>query len=170
MALDAVAHLQERIGRLPDLARAPDLEILHRLPPAELLGRPRQRQNRPDLVSQEQNRDRHQDQRGRHHPDHEDMRIRRIGLAAPRQDLHHCIVELDADVDMVRGADRVHPERPVDPGLDRLRQRPVEKAEKRPLVLRRQRPAGDDLHDEAELLARHVGDAHIGVGIGIGLI
>ena len=58
MALDAVAHLDEGVGRLAHLARAARAEVLwRRAPLAEALGRLRQAQDRLDLVAQEEDGD-----------------------------------------------------------------------------------------------------------------
>ena len=73
-------------------------------------------QDRPDLVAQEQDGDAEQDERGAAHPEQEDMRVRRIGLAAPGEHAHDAFVELDPDLDQVRAPDRVDPERPRRPG------------------------------------------------------
>ena len=97
LAGDPALHVEEGGPRAADLARAarPEIELAAL---AEILGRVRQRQDRPDLVAQEEDRDREQDQRGAHHPDQEDVGVGGVGLAAARDDAHHGVVELDADV------------------------------------------------------------------------
>ena len=80
---DAVAHLQERLRRLPHLARAARPEVGRNGPAlAEGVGRLGKPQHGADLVAQEQDRDGQQDDRGAHHPDQEDVRVRGVGLPA----------------------------------------------------------------------------------------
>ena len=114
-ALDAPLHLDEGVAGLAHLARAarPELDVAAL---AEALRRLGEAQDRPDLVAQEQDGDAEQHQRGADHPEEEDVRVRRVGLAAPRDHAHDAFVELDADLDEVRAADRVGPERPCRPG------------------------------------------------------
>ncbi len=81
---------------------------------AEGLGGVGQPQDRLDLVAQEQDRDGEQQGRSADHPEQEDVRVGGVGLAALGEDAQHRLVELDADLDQVRVADRVDPERLAD--------------------------------------------------------
>ena len=153
IALDAVAHLDEGMRRLAHLARAARLEIGRRRPPsAETVGRLRQPQDRFDLVAQEQNRHGQQHQRGADHPQQEDLRVRRVGLAAPGDHVHHRIVELDADIDEIGAADRVDPERLADLPRQLVGQRGVEQVEERLGAHRRQFLARREADAQAEIL------------------
>ena len=153
MTLDAVAHLDEGLRRLPHFARAARAEIGWRRPAfAEAVGGFGQAQDRLDLVAQEQDGDGEQHERGAEHPQEEDLRIGGIGLAAPRQHMHHGVVELDANVDEVGGADGVDPERLADLPLDLVGQRAVEQIEERPRARLRQLVVGHDLDPEPEVV------------------
>jgi hypothetical protein len=81
-----------------------------------------------------------------------DLRVRRIGLAAPRQHVHHRVVELDADVDQVRAAHRVDPERAADLPRDLVGQRRVEQIEERLGAHLRQLLARPEADPHAEIL------------------
>jgi hypothetical protein len=160
IALDAVAHLDEGVGRLTHLARAARAEIGWRGPAlAEALGRLRQAQDRFDLVAQEQDRDRQQHERRSDHPQQEDLRVGRVGLAAAGDDMHHRGVELDANIDEVGAADRVDPERPSDLARQLVRERRIEKIEERLRAHLRQFFAGHELDPETQTL---FGDARQG--------
>jgi len=132
VTFDAVAHLDEGMGRLTHLARAAGTEILGRRPAlAEALRRLGQAQDRLDLVAQEQDRDRQQDERRADHPQQEDLRVGGVSLAAAGDDMHHCVVELDADIDEVGAADGVDPEWAPNLARQLVRESRVEKIEER---------------------------------------
>ncbi len=129
-AFDARLHLDEGLRRAPHLARATRSEIRHFAPFAETFGGVRQAQDRLDLVAQEDDGDADQHQRGTDHPEQEDFRIRRVGGAAPREHPHHFVVELNANLDQRRLADRVDPERPADLLAQFVGQRRIEQAKR----------------------------------------
>ncbi len=137
-AFDPRLHLDEGGGRAPHLLGAARPEVRHLAPLAEALGRVGEPQDRPDLVAQEQDRDGDQHQRGADHPQQEDFRVRGIGGAAAREHPHHGVVELDAELDEVRPAHRVDPERPADLLANLFRERLVEQREERLRPDRRQ--------------------------------
>ena len=113
-ALDAAFHLDEGLRGAAHLARAARLEGRRLAPLAEALGRVGERQDRPDLIAQEQDGDGEQHQRGAHHPQQEDVGVGGVGGVAPREHPHHRVIELDADLHQRRAPDRVDPERPRD--------------------------------------------------------
>jgi hypothetical protein len=131
------------------------------------VGRPFQ--DRPDLVAQESDRDRKQHQRRSHHPQQEDMRVRRIRLAAARKDPQHLALELNADFHDIGVADRVDPERPVDLPHDFRTQRLIENGKERLRARRRQRVRRQDVDVELHALLRDAHDVAVIVRIGIGL-
>ena len=171
MALDAVAHLDEGLRRLPHLAGAARAEIGRRRPPlAQALGGLGQTQDRLDLVAQEQDGHGEQHERCSEHPQEEDLRVGGIGLAAAGEHMHHRVVELDANVDEVRRADGVDPERLADLPRDLVGQRAVEQVEEGPRAGLRQLVIGDDLDSEPEVVVGEL-DQRLGVLVlGIGLI
>ena len=148
-ALHSPFHLHEGVRGAPHLARAARAEVRHLAPLAEALGRIRERQDRSDLVAQEQDRDAEQDHRGAHHPHQEDVGVGRVGGAAPGEHPHHRVVEQDADLDQRRAADRIDPERPLDLLADLLRQRLIEQREERLGSGRRQIGAGQEVDHAA---------------------
>ena len=87
--------------RLAHLARAARREVGHRAALAEIVDGGGQRQDRPDLVAQEEDGDGEQHEAGADHPDDEDQRVGGVGLAAAGEDAQHVVVELDADLDQV---------------------------------------------------------------------
>ena len=82
--------------------------------------------------AQEQHGDGQQDQRGADHPEQEDVAVRGIGLATAGKHPQHRIVELHANLDHARIADRVDPERMLELFRKFLRQDVVKNREKRP--------------------------------------
>ncbi len=153
MALDAVTHLDEGLRRLPHFAGAAWAEIGRRWPPlAQALGGLGQAQDRLDLVAQEQDGHGEQHERGPEHPQQENLRVGGIGLAAPRQHMHHRVVELDANVDEVRRAHGVDPERLADLPRDLVGQRSVEQIEEGPRARLRQLVIGGDFDSEPEVV------------------
>jgi hypothetical protein len=68
LPLDALAHIDEGLRRLAHLAGAPRFEVADRPALAEFFGGLGQHQNRRDLISEEQQRNEDEDQRGPHHP------------------------------------------------------------------------------------------------------
>ena len=136
---DAVAHLEEGFRGLAHLARAARAEIVgNGAALAEGVGGFREPQDRADLVAQEQDRDGQQDDRRADHPQQEDVRVGRVGLAARGDEAQDGVVVLDADLHVARLADRIDPERLVDVLADLVRQRPVEQREERLRARRRQ--------------------------------
>ncbi len=90
MTLDAVAHLDEGMGRLAHFACATRPEINGRRSPlAETVGGIGKPQDRLDLVAQEQNGHGEQHERRADHPQQEDLRVGGIGLAAAGEHVHH---------------------------------------------------------------------------------
>ena len=157
-ALDARLHLDEGLRRAPHLARAARAEIRHFAALAEAFGGVGQPQDRLDLVAQEDDGDADQHQRGADHPEQEDLRVRRIGGAAPREHPHHRLVELDADLDQRRFADRVDPERPRDLLAQLVRQRLIEQREERLRPRRRHFAQGQEIDHQAEPVLRDAAD------------
>ena len=98
-ALDACLHLDEGKRRTPHFARAARTVIRHVASLAESLRRVGEPQDRPDLIAQEYDRDRKQDQRRADHPEQENLGIRCVGRAARRKNPHDVLVELNADFD-----------------------------------------------------------------------
>ncbi len=131
LALDALAHLVEGDRRLAHLAGAARGEIGHGAALAEIVDGGGQSEDRADLVAQEDDGDGEQHHRGRHHPPDEDQRVGDIGLGARREDAQHRMVELDADLDQARAAERVDPERLADLPADLLAEHAVERREER---------------------------------------
>ena len=79
----AALHLNEGVARLSNLSRAVRAEVdVAAL--AEVLGRARKTQDRPDLVSQKNDRDRQQDDHRAQHPQNENVGVRFIGERAAR--------------------------------------------------------------------------------------
>ncbi len=155
----------KRRCRLPDLARAARLEVVrHRPPFAEGIHRLGEPQNGPDLVAQEQDRDREQDDRRAHHPEQEDVRVRGIGLRAYREEAQDGIHMLHADLDVPRLPDSVDPERAFDLTRDFPRERPVEQIEERLLPRFRQVSRRQDLHRQVQPVARDADDLVVFVG------
>ena len=108
--LDPALHLDEGVAGLPHLARAVRIEVeIAAL--AEILRRVRQPQDRPDLVAQENDRDRQQHDHGAEHPEHEDMGVGLVGERAARHQAQHAVAEIDADLHQPRSPDGVDPER-----------------------------------------------------------
>ena len=140
-ALDPAFHFDEGVPRLTDLPGAVRAEI--EVPAlAEILGGVRQPQDRPDLVAQEDDRDRQQDDHGPEHPQHEDMRVGFVGERPARHQPKHLVAEVDANFHKSRAADRVDPERLSDLGLDLIGEgarQGIERAEERSRHRRRQR-------------------------------
>ena len=153
-ALDAPLHLEEGLRRAAHLARPARAEVRHLAALAETLGGVGEPQDRPDLIAQEQDGDRDQHQRGADHPEQEDLGIRRVGRAAPREHPHHRIVELDADLDQRRAPDGVDPERPPDLLAQLDRQRLIEQREERLRPGRRHFVDRQEIDDEPEPLLR----------------
>ena len=151
-ALDAALHLDEGDRGAAHLARAARAEIRHFAALAEALGGVGEPQDRADLVAQEGDRDGEQHRRGADHPEQEDFRVRRIGGAAAREHAHHRIVELDADLDQLRAADGVDPERLADALADPFRERLVEQREERLRPRRRQFGHRQEVDRQAELV------------------
>ena len=160
-ALDAALHLDEGLRRAPHLARAARPEVGDLAPLAEAFGGIGEPQNRPDLVAQEQHRHRDQHQRGAHHPSQKDVRVRDIGGTARREDPHHRVVELDADLEQCRAPDRIDPERPADLLSDLLRQRLIDQREERLRPRRRQLVDRQEIDHQPEFLLRDA--AHLRV-------
>ena len=115
-------------------------------------------QDRLDLVAQEDDGDAEQHQRGADHPEQEDFRIRGVGRAAAREHPHHRVVELDADFDQRRLADRVDPVRPADLLAQFLRQRLIEQREERLRTRRRHVAEGQEIDHQAEPVLRDAAD------------
>ena len=108
------------------------------------------REDGADLVAQEQHRHGEQDRGRAHHPENEDVGIGRVGGAAPGDHPQDRLIELNPDLDEVRAADRVDPERQSDLLADLVRQRTVEQEEERFWQRRRQGLAGKEVDVEAE--------------------
>ena len=130
-ALDAGLHLDEGGRCAPHLTRAARAEVRHLAALAEALGGIGEPQDRADLVAQEGDRDGEQHDRGAHHPQQEDMRVRGVSRVAAREHPHHGVVEPDSNLDQCRAPDRIDPERPPDLPADLLRERLVEQREER---------------------------------------
>ena len=158
-ALDARFHLQEGLRGAAHFARAAGTEVRRLAALAETFGGVGQPQDRLDLVAQEQHRDDQQDRRGPQHPEDEDLRIRRIGGAALREDPHHGVVELDADFHQVGAADGVDPERPCDLPAELHRQRLVEQREERLWAGRRHVADGQEIDHQPAAAAGRCGAA-----------
>src|SRR5690606_2092080 len=127
LAFYALAHLHEGYACPAALLRASRAEIRHGAPLAAVFRSLRERQDRLDLVAQERHRDHQKDERGSDHPDEEDMRVGRIGLATADEDTQDLVFKLDTHLDDVRVTDGIEPEGPSDlPGNFR-RQRLIEK-------------------------------------------
>ena len=155
--------------RLAHLARAARTEVVHRPALAEIVDGSGERQDRPDLVAQEGDRDRQEHEAGADHPGNEDHRIGGVGLAASGKDLEEAIVELDADLDEIGATDRVDPERTADAAGDLSGERAVEKREERLAAWRRQRAERQDGDVEAEILAGEADDLRVFRILRIGL-
>ena len=84
--------------------------------------------------------------------------------------MHHGVVELDANVDEVGGADGVDPERLADLPRDLVGQRTVEQIEEGPRARLRQLVVGHDLDSEPKVVVGEL-DQRLGVLVlGIGLV
>ena len=113
-ALDAPFHFNESLRGPSHFAGAARTKPGDFAALAEALGRIGQRQNRTDLIAQEQDRHREQHQRRAHHPQQENLRIGRVGSAATGEDPQDRVVKLDADLNQGGPPDRVDPEWPRD--------------------------------------------------------
>ena len=154
---DAVAHLEEGSRRLPHFAGAARAEVVGNLAAlAERVGRLREPQNGPDLIAQEENGDGEQDHRRADHPQEEDVRVRGVGLRPRGDEAQNGVLQLDADFDVPRLADRVDPERPLHLAADLVRQRAVEEGEEGLGARRRQIARRQHLHRQVEPVARHL--------------
>ncbi len=163
MALDAVAHLDEGVGGLAHLARAARAEIVRRRAPlAKAFGSFGQAQDRLDLVAQEKNRHGEQDERSADHPYQEDLGVGGVGLTAAGKDMHHPVVELDADVDEIGAAHRVDPEGTADLARQLVGERGVEKVEEGPGVGFGQLLSGLEADTQAEI---GIGEPDQGLGV-----
>src|SRR5437899_2965209 len=80
-------------------------KIRHVATLAEALGGIGEPQDRADLVAQESDGDSEQHHRGAHHPQQEDVRVRRIGGVAAGEYPHHRVVEPDPDLHQRRAPD-----------------------------------------------------------------
>src|SRR6516164_504292 len=110
MMANALAHLKERLRRLPHLARTARSEFRWKGPTlAEGVRRFREPQHRTNLIAQEQDRYREQNDGGTHHPHQEDMGIGGVSLPALGHEPQDGVVELDADLHMSRLANGVDP-------------------------------------------------------------
>jgi hypothetical protein len=78
------------------------------------------------------------------------VRVRGIGLAAPGEDPENRVLQLDADLDETRAADRVDPKGPADALADRLAELLVDDIEKGLRRRRRQGLERRDRHRHAE--------------------
>ena len=112
-ALDAPLHLDEGIAGLAHFARAarPKLGVA---PLAESFRRRREPQDRLDLIAQEADGDDDQHEGSAEHPENEDIGIRGIGGAAIGDHAQDRMIEQNPDLDEIRAAHRIEPERPAD--------------------------------------------------------
>ena len=129
--LDAVAHFQECLAGLPHFARAARAQVVWNFAAlAEGIGRFSELQDRPDLIAQEQDRDRQQDDGGADHPQQKDVRVGSVSLAARGNDAQNGVFVLDPNFNGCGFANGVDPERPLDVLFDFIRQRAVKQSEK----------------------------------------
>ena len=101
MALDAFAHGDEGLGGTTHFQGAIRLEVGHGAALAETFGGARQPLDRAHLVAQEQDGDAHQDQRGSHHPEDEDVGLGDGDAVARHQHIQHAVMDIDLDVEGV---------------------------------------------------------------------
>src|SRR5262249_18075842 len=87
------------------------------------------------------------------------MRVGGNHLRAWSEDPHDNTVELDPDLDMPRGANRVDPIGPFDAAPDLARQIPVHEVEKWLRARNRQLLVWDEADGKVELIARNVAQA-----------
>src|SRR5438270_7165 len=150
-AFDAALHLDEGVTGLPDFTRALRPEI--DLPAfAEGLGGACETQNRFDLIAQESDRYKNQDERRAKHPHDEYVGIRSIGLTAMGDDAHHRVIELDAYFDEIGAAHRIQPERTADLAADFVRKRTIDDRKERLRERRRKRPWRQNVEIDAQTL------------------
>src|ERR1700722_19309573 len=94
-ALNSSLHLNKSMARLPDFARSVRTKIeVSAL--AKILRRPRQAQDRSNLIPQKNDRDRQKDDHRAQHPEHENMGVRLIGESTARHQAEHPAPKIDA--------------------------------------------------------------------------
>src|SRR5262249_52016658 len=147
-------HFDECHGGPPHLPCAPGPKVRHIAALSEALDRLGESQNRANLIAQEQDRDCDQYERGTAHPQQEDYRIRLIGGAAVRERAHDRVLELNPDLDEVRAANSIDPERFADLLAKLLRKRLIERGEEGLRPNRGQLGDGQEIYDETEPVLR----------------
>ncbi len=160
-ALDAGLHLDEGGRRAPHLARAARTEVRHFAALAEALGGVGEAQDRPDLVAQKGDRDSEQHDRRAHHPQQEDVGVRRVGRVAAGEHPHHRVVEPHPDLNQRRAPHRIDPEWPADLPADLLRERLVEQREERLRPRRRHLGHRQEIDPQAELFLGQAADLRL---------